>query len=96
LDAEATKRGLIIGCLCESSLTSTLLEHNCSIAIFATQSRRGADQQSEDNRPVIIGQFDQAGFRNQAAELDKLPGSLATIHDPCSLVITRDLRLPPV
>lgn len=80
----------------EGALAAPSPKRKRLIAGFATQRCRGFDQQSENCRPIVIGQFDQARFRNQATQFDQLPRALAALQDPGSLVVTRDLRLQPV
>ncbi|GAA0318333.1 hypothetical protein GCM10009087_30970 [Sphingomonas oligophenolica] len=50
--------------------------------IRAPQLRGGIEQCAENRGAVVIGEFDQSGLRDQAAKLDQLTCSFASLHDP--------------
>ena len=66
------------------------------VAPVATQCRGCLNEQTEDHRSIIVGEFDQSGFRDQAAEFDKVSRPFAAFHLPCPRVTSCSLRQKPV
>lgn len=84
--------GQSVRCIVESAFAATSPQHQHLIAIVTAQPRRDLDQRAEDHRAIIVGQLDQAGFRDQSAELDQMPGSLAPLHDPVARITAASRR----
>ena len=61
----------------ERSLAAPSPQRERFLAIFAPQRRSTSDQEADDHRTIVVGEFDQSGFRDKAAKLNQLPRSLA-------------------
>lgn len=66
------------------------------MSVAAPQLRGSLQQQAQDRGAVVVGQFDQASFSDEPAQLDKLPRAFAPFHLPVTAIIPRLLRLEPV
>lgn len=65
-------------------------------ALLPRQRRCCIDQNTEDDRAIIIDQIDEPSFGDKPAELDQLPRSLAPLHYPRPCIVTRDPGLMPM
>ena len=59
-------------------------------------SIRHPKQRAENRAAVVAGQFDDAGFNDEATQLDEVPRALATLDLPRAHVISRLFGLMPV
>lgn len=80
----------------ERALASPPPQQQRPFLVITTQPCRRLDQQPEDHRTIVIGEFDQPRLCNEPAELDQLAGALASLHDPRACIMPRSAGEQPV
>lgn len=61
-------------------------EQGSRITICVAQCCRRINENAEDHRTVIVGQFDKPRLGDEAAKLDQLSGAFAALHLPVARV----------
>ncbi len=60
----------------------------CGVLVIAVPQLAGEfEEGTEQGCAVIVGEFDEAGFLDEAAELDQVAGARAPVLDPLSFVV---------
>jgi hypothetical protein len=65
------------------------------LALLASEHHGGRKKCAVKRCAIIVGEFDQAGFNDETANLDQVARALATLHDPLARVMPSTLRLKP-
>ncbi len=66
------------------------------LALIALQFGGDPEQRAVDGNAIVIGQIDDARLDDESAELDQMPGALASLDLPCAHVIASLCRLPAI
>ena len=72
--------------LIERAATAPPPQGQCLFALFALKFGGDREKRTEQDRTVIIGQFDQPCLFHQSAQFDQLARSFASFHGPGSRV----------
>lgn len=84
---EINRIGLIVQWLVERAFAAPPPQRERALTILAAQRCCGGYEYAQYYGAIVIGQLDEPGFRDEAAELDQLPRALAPLHDPGPIVI---------
>ena len=76
----------------ERAFAAPLPERERGVRIVAPHLGGQFQQCAIDRRTIVISEFDQAGFMDEAAQLDQVARAFPALHDPGARIVTTPCR----
>lgn len=89
-------RGFSLSLALECPSAFPFPKHERLFAFLTAQLGRNGEERAVERGAIVIGEIDQSGFHDEAAQFDQLTRAFAALHGPFAHVGSRLLCFKPI